>query len=77
VEEAGPLGELLGSATDNPAVAKAKEEAAVAAREREAYERRMSSIVAAADPWNLAPHTKPKPSRLANMSFYSRPKSAK
>jgi hypothetical protein len=58
-------------------MAKAKEEAVVAAREREAYERRMSSIVAAADPWNLAPHTKPKPNRLAKMSFYSRPNSTK
>lgn len=45
-------------------------------QEREAYERRMSSIVAAADPWNLAPHTKPRPSGIgmAKMSFYSKAK---
>lgn len=45
-------------------------------KEREIYERRMSSIVAAADPWNLAPHTKPRPSTIgmAKMSFYSKSK---
>jgi len=45
-------------------------------QEREVYERRMSSIVAAADPWNLAPHTKPRPTSIgmAKMSFYSKTK---
>jgi hypothetical protein len=55
---------------------RAKAQAASDARERETYERRMSTIVAAADPWNLAPHTKPRPNKLAAMSFYKKPKSA-
>jgi hypothetical protein len=55
---------------------RAKAQAASEAREREVYERRMSTIVAAADPWNLAPHTKPRPNKLAAMSFYMKPKSA-
>jgi hypothetical protein len=55
---------------------RAKAQAASEARERETYERRMSTIVAAADPWNLAPHTKPRPNKLAAMSFYKKPKSA-
>lgn len=60
---------------DNSAELQAKAAAAAEAQKREAYERRMSSIVAAADPWNMGQHTKPKQSRLAAMSFYSKPKS--
>jgi hypothetical protein len=55
---------------------RAKAQAASEAREREVYERRMSTIVAAADPWNLAPHTKPRPNKLAAMSFYKKPNNA-
>ena len=43
-------------------------------KKREQYERKMSSIVAAADPWNLAPHTQPRPSKLPALSFYKKSK---
>lgn len=55
---------------DRPLGAAADAENPQERAKREVYERRMSSIVAQADPWNLAPHTKPRPLGIAKMSFY-------
>lgn len=54
---------------------RAKKAAAAEAQQREAYERRMSMLVAAADPWNMAPHTQPRQKKRIAMSFYAKPKS--
>ncbi len=68
------------SATLPPAhrAAQLEEAARLERQERDAYERRISSLVAAKDPWNLAPHTKPRPSGvgIAKLSFYSKKTSA-
>ena len=58
--------------------AQLEEAARIEREERDAYARRISSLVAAKDPWNLAPHTKPRPSGIgiAKMSFYSKKASA-
>lgn len=52
------------------AIAEAQEQEVRA--KREVYERRMSSLVAQADPWKLGPQTKPRPMGLAKMSFYQK-----
>lgn len=68
--------DLLSGPTESPVV-RARKAAEAEAQQREAYERRVSMLVAAADPWNMAPHTQPKQKKRIAMSFYAKPKSTK